>query len=86
MLNRVNKLWNTKIFTECVYFRYNLPNKIKDGTYIINLYDYSDTGTHGVALYLNNTEDSWRIYRYSSVFLVKLDLSRNQRFGQCESV
>ena len=35
-----------------VYSRGNLPNKIKDGTYVINLGEYSDTGTHWIALYL----------------------------------
>ena len=36
-----------------VYSRDNLP-KIKDGAYIINLDEYSDIGTHWVALYINN--------------------------------
>ena len=36
-----------------VYSRDNLQ-KIKDGAYIINLDEYSDIGTHWVALYLNN--------------------------------
>ena len=36
-----------------VYSRDNLP-KIKDGTYIINLDEYSDIGTHCVALYVQN--------------------------------
>ena len=35
--------------------RDNLPDKIKDGAYIINLDEYSDIGTHWIALYtLNN--------------------------------
>ena len=33
-----------------VYSRDNLPNKIKDGAYVINLDEYSDIGTHWVAL------------------------------------
>ena len=37
-----------------VYSRYNLPNKIKDGAYVINLDEYSDIGTHWVALWVNN--------------------------------
>ena len=37
-----------------VYSRDNLPNKIKDGTYVINLDEYSDIGTHWVALWVNN--------------------------------
>ena len=37
-----------------VYSRDNLPDKIKDEAYIINLDEYSDIGTHWVALYANN--------------------------------
>ena len=37
-----------------VYSRDNLPDKIKDGVYVINLDEYSDIGTHWIALYLNN--------------------------------
>ena len=36
------------------YSRDNLPYKIKDGAYIINLDEYYDTGTHWVALYVFN--------------------------------
>ena len=36
-----------------VYSRDNLT-KIKDGAYIINLDEYSDIGTHWVALYVQN--------------------------------
>ena len=37
-----------------VYSRDNLPNKIKDGVYLINLDEYSDIGTHWVDLWVNN--------------------------------
>ena len=37
-----------------VFSRNNLPKKIKDGAYIINLDEYSDIGTHWVALYVHN--------------------------------
>ena len=37
-----------------VYSRDNLPNKIKDGAYIINLDEYPDIRTHWIALYVNN--------------------------------
>ena len=37
-----------------VYSRDNLPNKIKDEGYVINLDEYSDVGTHWVALYVKN--------------------------------
>ena len=36
-----------------VYSRDNLPNKIKDGANVINLHEYSDIGTHWIALYVN---------------------------------
>ena len=39
-----------------VFSRDNLPNKIKDGAYIINLDEYSDIRTHWVALYLLNND------------------------------
>ena len=39
-----------------VYSRDNLP-KIKDGAYVINLDEYSDIGTHWVALYVNPIQD-----------------------------
>ena len=35
-----------------VYSRDNLPNKIKDGAYIINLDEYSDVGTYWIALHV----------------------------------
>ena len=37
-----------------VFSRYNLPNSIKNGVYVINLDEYHDIGTHWVALYVNN--------------------------------
>ena len=52
--------WNKKYYQNeprfnGVYSRDNLPNKIKDGAYVINLDESSDIGTHWIALYaLNN--------------------------------
>ena len=37
-----------------VYSRDNLPDKIKDGTYVINLDEYHDIGIHWIALYILN--------------------------------
>ena len=31
-----------------------MPDKIKDGEYVVNLDEYSDIGTHWIALYVNN--------------------------------
>ena len=39
-----------------VYSRDNLPNKIKDGAYVINLDEYSDIGTHWIALYVKSND------------------------------
>ena len=39
-----------------VYSRDNLPNKIKDGAYVINRDEYSDIGTHWIALYVKNSD------------------------------
>ena len=37
-----------------VYSRDNLPNKIKDVAYVINVDEYSDIGTHWIALFVKN--------------------------------
>ena len=39
-----------------VYSRDNLPNKIKDGAYVMNLDEHYDTGTHWIALYVKNND------------------------------
>ena len=39
-----------------VYSRNNLPKTIKDGAYVINLDEYTDVGTHWIALFCNRSE------------------------------
>ena len=39
-----------------VFSRNNLPKKIKDGAYVINLDEYADVGTHWIALSCNRNE------------------------------
>ena len=39
-----------------VYSRDNLPNKIKDRAYVINIDEYSNIGTHWIALYVKNND------------------------------
>ena len=39
-----------------VFSRNNLPKKIKDGAYVINLYEYADVGIHWIALFCNKNE------------------------------
>ena len=36
----------------CVYSRNNLPNKIKKGAHVINLDEYTNGGTHWIALFV----------------------------------
>ena len=45
-----------KYYQNGVYSRDNLSVEIKDGVYIINLDEYSDIGTHWVALYVKNND------------------------------
>ena len=39
-----------------VFSRNNLPKKIKDWAYVINLDEYADVGTHWIALFCNRNE------------------------------
>ena len=39
-----------------VYSRKNLPKKINDGAYVINLDEYADVGTHWIALFCKRSE------------------------------
>ena len=38
------------------FSRNNLPKKIKDGAYVINLDEYADVDTHWIALFCNRNE------------------------------
>ena len=38
------------------FARNNLPKKIKDGAYVINLDEYADEGTHWIVLFCNKNE------------------------------
>ena len=52
---QVQKYYRNEPRFNGVYSRYNLRDEIKDGTSVINLDEYSDLGTHWIALYaLNN--------------------------------
>ena len=39
-----------------VFSKNNLPKKIRDGAYIINLDEYADVGTHWIVLFCNRNE------------------------------
>ena len=47
---------NKPRFNEGVFSRDNMPKKIRDGAYIVNLDEYADVGTHWIALYCNRSE------------------------------
>ena len=52
----IQKYYQNETKFNDVYSRDNLPNKIKDGAYIINLDEYSDIGTHWIALYVKSND------------------------------
>ena len=39
-----------------VYYRDDLPKKIKNGAHVIKLDEYADVGTHWITLYVKNNE------------------------------
>ena len=49
----IQKYYQNEYRFNGVYSRDNLPNKIKEGAYVINLDECSDIGTHWIALYVN---------------------------------
>ena len=59
----IQKYYQNEPIFNGVYSRDNLPKRssteIKDGTYIITLDEYSDTGTHCVALYVQNNDATY---------------------------
>ena len=56
-----------------VYSRNNLPEKIKDGAYVINLDEYADSGTHWIALFCKKKMKLFiSIVLVLSMFLKKL--------------
>ena len=49
----IQKYYRNEPKFDDAYSRDNLP-KIKDGAYVINLHEYSNIGTHWIALYVQN--------------------------------
>ena len=52
----IQKYYQTEPRFKRVFSRNNLPKKIKDGPYVINLDEYPDLGTHLIALFCNRNE------------------------------
>ena len=49
----IQKYYQNELRFNGVFSRNNLPKKIKDGAYIINLDEYADVGTNWIALFCN---------------------------------
>ena len=58
-----------------VFSRDNLPKKVKDGAYVINLHENADVGTHWIALFCNRCEivdfDSFGVEHVKDIFWSK---------------
>ena len=52
----IQKYYENKSKFNGVFSRDNLPKKVKDGAYVINLDEHKDTGTHWIALLCNRNE------------------------------
>ena len=52
----IQKCYKNKAKFNGVFSRNNLPKKIKNGAYVINLDEYADVGTHWIALFCNRNE------------------------------
>ena len=50
----IQKYYQNEARFNGVYSRDNLPKRIKDRAYVINLDEYEDAGTHWIALYVKN--------------------------------
>ena len=52
----IQKYYQNKPKVNGIYSRDKLPKRIMDGTYMINLAEYADVGTHWIALFCKNIE------------------------------
>ena len=52
----IQKYYQNKPRFNGAYSRNNLPEKIKDAAYVINLDEYADVGAHWIALFGNRNE------------------------------
>ena len=52
----IQKYYQNKLIFNRVFSRNNLPKKVKDGAYVINLDEHADVGTHWIALFCDRNE------------------------------
>ena len=76
----IQKYYQNEPRFNVVYSRDNLP-KMKDGSYVINLDEYSGIGTHWIALYVRNTDVT-----YSNTFGVEHILKEIRTFINNENI
>ena len=53
---KIKKYYQNEPRFNGVYSRNNLPKKIKNGAYVINLDEYADVGAHWIASFCNRSE------------------------------
>ena len=69
----IQKYYKNEPRFNSVFSRNNLPKKIKDGAYIINLDEYSNLGTHWIALFCKKKMKFFiSIVLVLNIFLTKL--------------
>ena len=60
-----------------VFSRNNIPKKIMDGAYVINLAEYADVGTHWIAYFVTEMKLFISIVFVSNMFLKKLKKNKS---------
>ena len=74
----IQKYYQNEPRLNAVYSKDNIPDKVKDGSYVINLDGYSDIGTHRIALYGSNNNVTFLTVWELNIFQKKFKkLSRN---------
>ena len=70
----IQKYYKNEPRFNSVFSRKNLFKKIKDGAYIINLEEYADVGTYGIALVCKKNE-----IVYFSIFVLNISLKKENK-------
>ena len=68
----IQKYYKNEARFSGAFSRNNLPKKIKDGAYIINLDEYANVGTHWIALFCKKMKLFISIVLALNIFLMKL--------------
>ena len=68
----IQKYYKNEPRFDGVFSRNNLPKKIKDGDYIINLDEYADVGTHWIAFFCKKVKLFISIALVLNIFVKEL--------------